>query len=525
MKKTLSLIVCLILIISSIQPTYAEISSQELDDVDNNQVQEIRKSMVLNLDKVNLYSPIKFTNVYDDFYSYEMFELLFNYGNVSIMINEVNEENIFKEKLLTKKYSSSLVQLKPNTKYVYDISVMQDEVYAMTFYGEITTGENIGDPVYCELLKLRDNINARSDKELLATMSETEPNNTFATANTIYDNYDVNGTISTVYDIDMYKIKFTNSGKADFWLGNISSGNNLDLYVYNENQQLIASSKNPTNFPELISHEVVVGGKWYYIKVVAPNESVNVPASYKVNVKFYEVAVWPAVKKAINYCYECPLYGGPHRGTDISSNRGDSPGDNIYAILSGVVMETGFHAELGNYIIIRHDGQYPLYDNTYNYVSSRYCHLDKIPSLSGSVSKGALIGTMGRTGTSTGVHLHLEVMPHNVLEPDYDYKYRVTIDPGKNFYPEVKCSKCGSYPAVPYNNDLVISNDLSDAGISINNNYFISVGAFKYLSIEEVQNYGISSEDLKELIEIIQGEKEFLEYIDYICNLINVLES
>lgn len=527
MKKILSLIICLILVISSVTSAYAEVGSVETGNVDSSLTKIVQKSMVLELDKVNLYSPIKFTNEYDDFYSYEIFDLLFNYGDVNIIINEVGEENIVENSLLISKYKPSLIQLKPNKKYVYDISVMQDKFFAMTFYGEITTGETNSDPVYCELLKLRDNIEARSLVEPLAIMRETEPNNTFETANLISNNTDMYGTISTALDKDIFKIKYANSGRADFWLGNISNNSNLDLYLYNESQQLIASSKNVTNSQELISQQVVVGGKWYYIRVVPANDSVNIPSSYQVNAKFFEVASWPAVKKQINYCYMCQQYGGPHNGIDVASVNG-ADGDNIYAILPGTVLKVGNnHAQFGNYVVIRHSGDYPLYDNNYTYVSSRYAHLKDPSTLKkgDSVKKGDIIGIMGHTGESYGTHLHLELIQHNDIDYNPDLLARVSINPGKNFYPEIMCNKCKTYPTVSHKHDLGTYNDSKNVGILINNNYFIDILAFKDITAEELQNYGINSKDLRIFIEIIHNNIEFSEYIDYIYNLINMFEN
>jgi murein DD-endopeptidase MepM/ murein hydrolase activator NlpD len=530
MKKTLSLTICLILVISSVTSAYAEIGSGETGNVDSSSTKVVQNSMVLELDKVNLYSPIKFTNEYDDFYSYEIFDLLFNYGDVNIIINEVGEENIVEDSLLITKYKPSLIQLKPNTKYVYDISVMQDDFFAMTFYGEITTGETIKEPVYCELLKLRDNIKARSKIDPMAVIREIEPNNTFETANLINSEVDMYGTISTVLDKDVFKIKYTNSGRADFWLGNISNNSNLDLYLYNESQQLIASSKNVGSSQELLSKQVVVGGKWYYIRVVPANDSVNIPSSYQVSAKFFEVAAWPAEKKQINYCYKCPAYTS-HIGVDIAS-KNDIDGDNIYAILSGTVLKIEKdHSQFGNYIVITHSGDNPLYDNSYTYISSRYAHLSEIISTikeGDSIRKGDIIGKMGHTpiNLKMGTHLHLEIMQHNNIDYNPNLVPRVTINPGKNFYPELKCVLgCNLYPIVPYNFNSDIYKDSKNVGIWINNNYFIDILAFKDITTEELQNYGINSKDLKMFAEIIQDNIEFSEYIDYIYNLINMFEN
>lgn len=519
MKKVLSVIICLVLISSNFIFIYASEDVGEFKNI------EEEHPMILKLDKLNLYNPIKFINIYDNFYSYEIFNLLFNYGNVNIIITEIGVDNIIIDSLLNADYDSSLIKLEPNKKYIYDISIMQDEFVAMSFYGEIVTGETINDLVNCELLKFNDNTILQHNIDILATMSESEPNNTFSTANTIYDNYDVNGVITTVYDVDYYKIQFSNSGKANFWLGNISSGSNLDLYVYNENQQLLYSSNNSSNSQELINNKVVVGGKWYYIKVITANSNVSTPASYQINAKFFEVAKWPAVKKQINYCFPCRYYPG-HRGIDIAAVTSGVDGDNIYAILDGTVIHSGWHDDSGYHVVIRHTGSYPLYDNSSTYISSRYFHLMQQSSLNVGdvVRKGDIIGKMGNTGPSQGTHLHLEVTQHNNLNPSL--WSGVLIDPGKNFYPEVKCNACGNHPIVPYNNDeLNIFNKPKTAGMLINNRYFIDVRAFEELTFEELQKYGINAEDLSAFVKVIYDNIEFSTYIDYIYNLINEFKN
>lgn len=94
-----------------------------------------------------------------------------------------------------------------------------------------------------------------------------------------------------------------------------------------------------------------------------------------------------------------PVTGLPenHLGTDW----GGASGDPIFAIMSGVVVVAGSDGVMGNYVILKHtaDGKY-----------SRYQHLSAYSVSTGqTVTKGSQIATMGTTGESTGVHLHMTV--------------------------------------------------------------------------------------------------------------------
>ena len=94
-----------------------------------------------------------------------------------------------------------------------------------------------------------------------------------------------------------------------------------------------------------------------------------------------------------------PVTGLPenHLGTDW----GGASGDPIFAIMDGVVVVAGSDGVMGNYVIIKHthDGKY-----------SRYQHLPAYSVSTGqTVKRGQQIATMGTTGESTGVHLHMTV--------------------------------------------------------------------------------------------------------------------
>lgn len=87
----------------------------------------------------------------------------------------------------------------------------------------------------------------------------------------------------------------------------------------------------------------------------------------------------------------------PHLGLDLAARKGTA----IYASHDGTVIYTGreFHG-YGRLIMI--EGQQGW--------ASLYAHLSKINIKQGDrVKKGDLIGLMGSTGHSTGVHLHFEI--------------------------------------------------------------------------------------------------------------------
>ncbi len=101
-----------------------------------------------------------------------------------------------------------------------------------------------------------------------------------------------------------------------------------------------------------------------------------------------------------------PRGGGIHTGIDIASNGAYLP---IYASQSGKVVQAYYRGSYGNQIVIDHG----------NGVQTRYAHLSSYRVSTGDyVEKGDLIGIMGSTGRSTGVHLHFEVISYgNFLSP------------------------------------------------------------------------------------------------------------
>ncbi len=87
-----------------------------------------------------------------------------------------------------------------------------------------------------------------------------------------------------------------------------------------------------------------------------------------------------------------------HRGVDYDGE----VGDRVNATAAGTVVETGYDAKLGKYVLIDHG----------NKVQSKYGHLsdNSVVAAGDKVTAGQRIGALGNTGTATtGSHLHFIV--------------------------------------------------------------------------------------------------------------------
>lgn len=109
-----------------------------------------------------------------------------------------------------------------------------------------------------------------------------------------------------------------------------------------------------------------------------------------------------------------------HKGIDIPSAKGTP----IYAAKSGKVIYRGYHKRgYGNVIIIEHEGG----------IRTVYAHASKTIVKKGKfVEKGQLIGYVGRTGKSTGSHLHFEINLDGEYVNPLDYLAKKETDSNFN---------------------------------------------------------------------------------------------
>jgi len=144
---------------------------------------------------------------------------------------------------------------------------------------------------------------------------------------------------------------------------------------------------------------MLVAGKIKPIEVSKPTEKPKIPTTGKP-VATYPTTTKPKTKLALplngTVTSEFGLRDGrPHKGIDISSDKGDP----IHAALKGKVVYSGTQRGYGNVIILEHD----------DYIMTDYAHNEaNLVRLGETVNNGQPIATVGQTGTASGPHLHFE---------------------------------------------------------------------------------------------------------------------
>ncbi|MDX8367183.1 peptidoglycan DD-metalloendopeptidase family protein [Cytobacillus sp. IB215665] len=115
--------------------------------------------------------------------------------------------------------------------------------------------------------------------------------------------------------------------------------------------------------------------------------------------------IWPTISTRITSgfgprpapCSGCSTF---HDAIDIGAVTPGVAGDPIFSIADGTVIVSKYSKSAGNMVTVDHgDG-----------IQSRYIHmLKRLVSVGDTVTAGDIVGTMGTTGYSTGVHLDLQI--------------------------------------------------------------------------------------------------------------------
>lgn len=490
---------------------------------------------------MNFYNPIAFKSLSsENDYNVDIFDKLFDYGEVKVSI-ESHDNKVVIDKVIEKNISEKIKL--DDEKYKCEINITKKDGSTIVFLGEITPDGSerifrtlmLDEGNYTKIPVLN-GLESNENEIKYLTKYEIEPNNSFSQAYTIFDDDDIHGTMYADRE-DFYKVTFTIAGKANFWLGNIPNGKNHDLYVY-EGQTSTPkwSSTNVTGTQELISEVSVKANTEYYIKVTYPSGNLPTNANYWLRVKLLEY-VWPGhtspqIPSSIEACFYCPVYyqsiGIQHRGIDIIS----STGQNVYAIANGTVNfadeypydGTQFGSwTWGKNVLITHDYNPAESATGEKYMRTRSCHLDTISVYEGQkVVKGQKIGTSGNTGYTTGPHLHYETQSAdsktastwNLFNPKYIFR---------GLYCNTCYNTINSYDyeyGIEKNTFEGYSGELRLIGIDING-FLINIENLVSKTNDELEKYGISSEDLKKFNEMIQVDDSLSMYYNKIEKIAN----
>lgn len=124
--------------------------------------------------------------------------------------------------------------------------------------------------------------------------------------------------------------------------------------------------------------------------------------------------IWPTDIKEISSDYgwrprPCKSCSSDHKGIDFVPGRGEP----VYAVMDGIVSKVDNGGGFGQHIYIEHIAN--INNTEFQNWQTIYAHMevDTTPEnlrVGSIVKAGEIIGTVGNTGTSTGAHLHFELL-------------------------------------------------------------------------------------------------------------------
>ena len=171
-----------------------------------------------------------------------------------------------------------------------------------------------------------------------------------------------------------------------------------------------------------------------------------------------------------------------HKGIDITGDR------TLYSICDGEVKVVGWDANgWGRYVSIQPEG--------FPRIRFILCHLvkDSVKVKAGQkVSRTTVIGTMGTSGNSTGIHIHIEMRIDN--EPTNPCEYL-----------KIKNEKAVGLNAMDYKTTIEESNKILQAMLDKKDGIVANVIDYeKMYKLQEVENASLKSqiEGLKKTLEI-----------------------
>ncbi|MBS7262572.1 MAG: peptidoglycan DD-metalloendopeptidase family protein [Eubacteriales bacterium] len=176
-----------------------------------------------------------------------------------------------------------------------------------------------------------------------------------------------------------------------------SSSSSLITYIPS-GEQVIVTDKSQTWYAVWYNgRSGYVYGPYLFFGEVGPNEN-----GFYAGLNGY---IWPTDSRRITSNFGT-RDGKLHGGVDVGAVKRGVAGDKIYASKAGKVVVSFFgtsgsgYGGYGNVVVVEHsDGNRTL-----------YAHMSKrLVSVGDQVEQGAVLGLMGTTGNSDGVHLHFEI--------------------------------------------------------------------------------------------------------------------
>ena len=138
------------------------------------------------------------------------------------------------------------------------------------------------------------------------------------------------------------------------------------------------------------------------------------PSASKIDPMTMPQMVWPTDDKTVSSDYgwrqrPCKSCSSDHKGIDFVPGRGEP----VYAAMDGIVSKVDYGHGFGQHVYIEHIANFND-EESYRW-QTIYAHLEvgttpenvKVGSI---IKAGDIIGTVGNTGTSTGAHLHFELL-------------------------------------------------------------------------------------------------------------------
>lgn len=182
----------------------------------------------------------------------------------------------------------------------------------------------------------------------------------------------------------------------------ISKKGNIKEVIVNANENIQTNSKLEIVISKEIKKKKVVKPDYVIAKEKTPN--LSNPKAFISPLRGNGFRISSKFGYRTHPVYKTKKF---HGGIDLAAPK-NTP---VYSVKAGVVIHSGFVRGYGNYIIVEHEDGY----------KSAYAHLNTIKVKKGNqVTEGFVIGSVGKTGTATGYHLHFELIKSNKkIDPNF----------------------------------------------------------------------------------------------------------